>query len=73
MSVNQARSRPGNATKKAKSQGLLSEVAPSVVDARRQLAEAKINEFVARTVATAPPLTEEQLTRLAGLFLPGRR
>ena len=33
---------------------------------------ADLDDFVARIVATAPPLTEEQIDRLAVLLKPGR-
>jgi hypothetical protein len=68
MSVVEARSRLGNAVKKAKSEGQQPDLVTSVVDARRDLAEAKIRAFVAKTVAAAPPLTEEQRSRLSSLL-----
>lgn len=37
-------------------------------DARRDLAVAKIAQYVERVVAEAPPLTDEQRERLAGLL-----
>jgi len=37
-------------------------------DARRDLAAAKIAQYVARTVAAAPPLTDDQRHALAGLL-----
>jgi hypothetical protein len=41
----------------------------SEVDAlRRQYVEAKIEAYVQRVVAEAPPLTEDQKTRLRSLF-----
>ncbi len=40
--------------------------------ARRDLAEARIAAFVAKTLAAAPPLTDEQRTRLAELLTPVR-
>lgn len=42
--------------------------APAVVDARRDLAEEKLKQYIERTVAAAPPLTPEQLDRLAALL-----
>ena len=39
-----------------------------VDDLRRQYAEAKIKTYVQRVVAEAPPLTEDQKTRLRSLF-----
>jgi hypothetical protein len=39
-----------------------------VDDLRRQYVEAKIEAYVQRVVAEAPPLTEDQKTRLRSLF-----
>lgn len=41
-------------------------------DARRELAEAKIADYVRRCLAAAPPLSDEQRTRLAELIRPVR-
>lgn len=41
--------------------------------ARRELAEAKIADYIRRVVDAAPPLTDEQRTRLAELLRPVRR
>lgn len=41
--------------------------------ARRELAEAKIADHIRRVVDAAPPLTDEQRTRLAELLRPVRR
>lgn len=41
-----------------------------VEDKRRALAEAKIADFIDRTLATAPPLTSRQLATLAELLKP---
>lgn len=41
---------------------------PDLVNARRNLAAARLEEHIARVVAEAPPLTEEQRDRLAGLL-----
>lgn len=38
---------------------------------RRDLAAANLEAYVAKTVAAAPPLTSEQLDRIAGLLRPG--
>lgn len=38
--------------------------APEVIDARRDLATAKIEEYIEQTVAKAPPLTDEQKFRI---------
>jgi hypothetical protein len=42
-----------------------------VDDLRRQYVEAKIEGYVQRVVAAAPPLTEDQKTRLRSLFSTG--
>ena len=42
-----------------------------IEDARRSLAEAKIAEYVRKTVDSAPPLTAEQRQRLAALLTSG--
>lgn len=39
-----------------------------VTEARRNLAAAKLEEYVARIVSEAPPLTNEQADRIAGLL-----
>lgn len=39
-------------------------------EARRQLAEAKIARAVRESLAEAPPLSEEQLSRLSALLRP---
>ena len=41
--------------------------APETLDARRELAEAKILAYVDRVVAAAPPLSAERRNRLATL------
>lgn len=41
-----------------------------VTDARRDLAAAKLAEYVRKTVAEAPPLTDEQRERIAALLRP---
>jgi hypothetical protein len=41
-------------------------------DLRRQYVEAKIEAYVQRVVAEAPPLTEDQKTRLRSLFSTAR-
>jgi hypothetical protein len=46
---------------------------PELLDARRKLAEANISDYVERVLASAPPLSEEQRTRLAELLKPVRR
>jgi hypothetical protein len=42
-----------------------------VADARREYAAAKLEDFVRRTVAEAPPLTPELADRLAALLRGG--
>lgn len=44
---------------------------PDLLDARRRLRAAKLEEYVSRVVAEAPPLTQEQLDRVAVLLRPG--
>jgi hypothetical protein len=47
---------------------------PSKVDeARRELAEAKITDYIEKVLAEAPTLDEEQRTRLAELLRPARQ
>ena len=41
--------------------------------ARRGLAEAKIADYIERVLDAAPPLTDEQRTRLAELLKPVRQ
>jgi hypothetical protein len=42
-------------------------------DAKRDLAAAKITAYVEKILAAAPPLSDEQRTRLAELLRPVRR
>lgn len=44
---------------------------PELVKARRDLFAAKLEAHIERTLAEAPPLTEEQRDRLAGIFTGG--
>jgi hypothetical protein len=46
---------------------------PEVVDADRNLAESRIEDYVRKILAEAPPLRSEQRTRLAELLKPVRR
>lgn len=39
-----------------------------IAEARRALAEANLAAFIERTLAAAPPLTDDQVSRLAGLL-----
>lgn len=41
---------------------------PELLQARRNLREAKLAEHIAKAVAEAPPLTDEQRDRLATLL-----
>lgn len=67
VSINKARSRVANEIKKTKKAGGDLRCA-AVQDARRALAEEKIKTCIERTVAAAPPLTNEQRDRLALLL-----
>lgn len=58
------RVRVAHATRMAKYSGDPS----AVTAARRDLAAAKLEEAIARTVAEAPPLSADQLDRLANLL-----
>lgn len=42
---------------------------PRTLDARRDLAEHQITEYVRKIVDTAPPLTDAQRARIAALVL----
>lgn len=44
-----------------------------VEDRRRDLAEAKIADYIDKVLASAPPLNDEQRNRLAELLRPARR
>lgn len=46
---------------------------PELVGAKRDLAEAKITAYVEKILAQAPPLNDEQRTRLAELLRPARQ
>lgn len=64
-SVSKAHSRVANESKKLKKSG----GDPSaLLEAKRLLAEEKIRAQIERTVAAAPPLSAEQLDRLAVLL-----
>ena len=43
---------------------------PELLAARRDLKAAKLEEYVAKVVATAPPLTDEQANKIASLLRP---
>lgn len=63
-SVLQAKSRLGTASRWG--------TPGEVEDARRDLAAAKIEQYVASVVADAPPLTDAQRDRLAGIIRASR-
>lgn len=44
---------------------------PELVEARRNLRAEMLAESIRKTLATAPPLTDDQHRRLAGLFAGG--
>lgn len=46
---------------------------PDLIDARRELKVARLEEYVAKTLATAPELTEQQLEHISRLLKPGAR
>ena len=68
MSVARSRSALGNAVKRARAEGRSPESDPVVLERRRDLAEDKIQEYVLKVVAEAPPLTAEQKSRLRDLL-----
>ena len=43
---------------------------PDLLDARRNLRAARLEDYIRRTVDAAPPLTSEQRDRLAALLGP---
>ena len=43
---------------------------PELIDARRDLAAAKLDAYVKRVLAEAPPLTDAQRDRIAALLRP---
>ncbi len=45
---------------------------PDLLEARRSLKAARTEDYIARVVATAPPLTAEQADRIATLLRPLR-
>lgn len=45
---------------------------PDLAEARRDLKAATLQEHVAKVVASWPPLTPEQLDRVAGLLAPAK-
>jgi hypothetical protein len=45
---------------------------PDLVEVDRDLAALRLEEYIARTLAAAPPLSDEQRTKLAELLKPVR-
>ncbi len=72
MSVSTARSRVAHESKKQKQSGKV-EPTPALVEARRDLAAAKLEAYIQRVVDEAPELTAEQKSRLALLLKAGHR
>jgi hypothetical protein len=54
-----------------KSRSAVSATDAEISEARRDLAAAKIATYVQKVVAAAPPLSDDQLTRIAGLLRAG--
>lgn len=46
---------------------------PKIVEADRTLAALRLEDYITRTLAAAPPLTDEQRVKLAELLRPVRR
>jgi hypothetical protein len=46
---------------------------PELVSARQELKAARLADYVARVVATAPPLTDAQKHRIASLLAGGHK
>lgn len=67
VSVSKARSRLAVQSKRHKRLGT-SETHATVEAARRELAAAKLESYIAAVVAAAPPLTDEQRSRLMRLL-----
>lgn len=44
---------------------------PDLINARRELRAARLEDYIKRTVDQAPPLTPEQRARLAGILAGG--
>lgn len=44
---------------------------PELIEAKQRLRALKLEEYVTRVVAEAPPLTDEQRERIAGLLRAG--
>lgn len=44
---------------------------PELLDAKRDLAELNIRNYIAKVLSKAPPLSDEQRARIAGLFQVG--
>lgn len=44
---------------------------PELIDARRRLAVANLEQYIGKVTSAAPPLTDEQREQLAALILEG--
>ena len=69
MSVAEARSRVAVEVKRSKSRG--GDQPERIRRARADLAKAKLEQYIQRVLQDAPPLTAEQLARLAVLLQGG--
>lgn len=45
---------------------------PNADEARRDYAARRVEDYISRTLAEAPPLTDDQVSRLAGLLRAGQ-
>ena len=68
MSVTVTRSKLANSVKRCRAAGGDPATDEDVATARRDHAAEKLHAYVERIVADAPPLTDEQRSRLAGLL-----
>lgn len=66
----QSRSARARLAKSAQANGPNSTV---TADARREFAAARLDDYIRDTLAKAPPLTDEQRSRLADLLRPARQ
>lgn len=71
--VRKARSRLANEVRRVGAEGGNRHTHFGVERERKALATAKIDEYVRRVLAEAPPLSPDQLARLASLFGGERR
>ncbi len=73
MAISSAKSRPRAkiaALTRAVRNGERAADDPELADARRDLAQAQLADYIEKILAQAPPLTDEQRTRLAELLKP---